>query len=41
MKNLSERQRLAVTIGASLLLVGGLVALIMMDRGTIEELEGE
>lgn len=41
MKNLSERQRLALTIGASVLLVGGLVALILMDRGTIEELEGE
>ncbi|MGE0192836.1 MAG: hypothetical protein AB7T63_12440 [Planctomycetota bacterium] len=41
MKNLSERQRLFLTIGASVLLVGGLVALIIMDRGTIEELEGE
>ncbi len=41
MKNLSERQRLALTIGLSLLIVGGLVTLIIMDRGKIEKLDEE
>jgi Tfp pilus assembly protein PilO len=40
-RNLSERQRLWVTIGVAVLLVGGLTALIMMDRDEIEVLDGE
>ena len=41
MRNLSERQRLWLTVGVGLLLVGGMTALIVMDRDEIEVLEGE
>jgi Tfp pilus assembly protein PilO len=38
---LTERQRLIVTIAVTVLVVGGLVAAIMKDRGEIEETETE
>ena len=41
MSKLTERQRLALTIGISVLLTGGLVFLVLQDRGEIEQIEGE
>ena len=41
MSKLSERQRLAITIGLSVLLAGGIVALILMDRDEIKQIEEE
>lgn len=41
MKNLSERQRLVLTILASVLLSGGLLAVVYSDRTEIEQIEGE
>ena len=37
MAKLSERQRVGVTIGASVLLAGGITALVFVDRNDIEE----
>lgn len=41
MSKLSEKKRLLLTIATSVLITGGLVALIMGDRSEIEGLEGE
>ena len=41
MAQLSERQRLWVTIGASVLLSGGITALVFMDRQEIQDTDGE
>lgn len=41
MAKLTEKKRLLFTIGVSVLLTGGLVALILSDRGEIEALQGE
>ena len=41
MSKLSERQRLILTIAISVLFTGGLVALILKDRGEIESTEKE
>jgi hypothetical protein len=38
---MNERQRLWLTIGASVLLTGGIVALVYMDRKEIEEIQVE
>ena len=39
MSKLTERQRLALTIGVSVLLTGGLVFLVLQDRNEIEKVE--
>ena len=41
MAKLNERQRLWLTIGASVLLTGGITALVFMDRKEIEEIQAE
>src|SRR5262245_11711557 len=38
---MSERNRLLLTIGASVLLTGGITALVVLDRGEIEDTEAE
>ena len=41
MRKLSEKQLLILTIAVSVLLTGGLVALILGDKNEIEGIEGE